>query len=311
MKKVIKIFLIVFFSSILLLTLSEIYLRFIGLGNPIIYKKNLNIGYLPLENQKVIRFKNSNITINENNYRIYEDKNYENKIIFLGDSVTYGGSYIDDKNLFSSKVCLKLNKIYERKFDCYNGGVNAYGFENILQRLKLLDYHDNDFIIITFILGNFYRNFVQIESLPYFTKKHDHILKANIELASFLIDKIRTNLRFLKIKNNFKNEEELKNFKKKIKKNLKALSEITNKNKNIIVIFSPSKSFYEKSKDYEIENYLFKNYTNNNNFYSINDLMDNELYKKIYYDGVHLNKYGHEIYSEIISKLISNKIKNE
>ena len=32
--------------------------------------------------------------------------------------------------------------------------------------------------------------------------------------------------------------------------------------------------------------------------------MDNELYKKIYYDGVHLNKYGHEIYSEIISKFI-------
>ena len=309
MKKFLKISATTIISLIIFLIISEIYLRYKGLGNPIIYKKDLNFGYLPYENQQVSRFKDSKITINNNNFRVFEENNYINKIYFLGDSITYGGSYIDDKNLFSSKVCLNLNLNYSIRFDCLNGGVNAYGFENIIKRLKFLNYNKNDFIVVTLILGNFYRNFIQIESLPYFTKTNDHLFKANIELLSFLIDKIRNKLRFKSNFRNFEKKENLDILKIKIKNDFNLLKEFLDNNSNILIFFSPSKNFYENKNEFIMEKHLFDTYKNNTNIFALNDFVKNKEYKKIFYDNIHLNNYGHKIYSDIISNIIIEKIK--
>ncbi len=309
MKTILKISSVIIISLIIFLGISEIYLRHKGLGNPIIYKKDINFGYLPAENQQVSRFKGSKITINNNNFRIFEENSFKNKIYFLGDSVTYGGSYIDNKNLFSSKVCLNLKLNHSIKFDCFNGGGNAYGFENIIERLKFLNYEKNDFIIVTLILGNFYRNFMQIESLPYFTKNNNHLLRANIELFSFLIDKIRNNLRFKKDTRNFEKNEDLNAIKIKIENDINLLKKFLDSNSNIIVFFSPSMNFYESKNEFKIEKYLFDTYKNDINIFAFNDFVKNEEYKKIFYDNIHLNDYGHKIYSEIISNIIIEKIK--
>lgn len=304
MLKIIKLILLIFLSLFIVLILSEFYLRYIGLGNPVIYKKSLNSGYLPKENQKVNRLNNATVTINEQNFRTSENDSYERKIFFLGDSVTYGGSYIDDKDLFSSKVCQKV-----KNYSCLNGGVNAYGFENIYNRLENLKYNENDIVIITFILGNFYRNFIQIESLPYFTKEHNHIFKANVEFISFLVDKLRSFIRYES--KEFLAYNKNSDLKLKINKDINRLQLLTKDKKNIIILFSPSKNFYKKTKSYKLENYIFKNYTNNVNYFSLESMIDSKLVEDMYYDNIHLNKFGHETYSEIISKIILNTINNE
>ena len=313
MLKALKIFLILLLSTLLLLILSEIYLRYIGLGNPLIYKKSLDFGYLPKENQQITRFNNSQITIDKNNFRNSDiSPSNNNKIYFLGDSVTYGGSYIDDNDLFSSKVCKKLKVIDNYTFTCLNGGVNAYGFENIFKRLEFLDYKEKDFVVITFILGNFYRNFIQIESLPYFTKKNNNIFKANLELFSYFLDKLRNKIRFKERK--FKDYQEKDNFaalKLKIEKDISKIKNLSNNNGNIIILFSPSKNNYKKKNLFEIEDYLFDNFTNNINFFSLKDYIKVSQIDKIYHDNIHLNSYGHEVYADIITKIILNKIKNE
>ena len=311
MTKIIKSILVIILSLFCLLLLSEFYLRFIGLGNPVIYEKSLNFGYLPKKNQKVKRFNNSTVTINEQGFRTSQKDNYERKIIFLGDSVTYGGSYIDDKELFSSKVCEKINYLKVEKYSCLNGGVNAYGFENIYNRLEYLEYDQNDIIVVTFILGNFYRNFIQIESLPYFTKEHKHIFKANIEFFSFLIDKIRSFIRYSSKKFFISYENDNSDLKLKIDKDIKKLKSLTQKNQNIIILFSPSKNFYKKTGSYKLEKYLFQNYVNNINYYSLNSMINQKLIEDIYYDNIHLNKFGHDIYSNMISQIILNKTINE
>ena len=49
------------------------------------------------------------VTINNAGLRSLNSwNNNRKKIVFLGDSVTYGGSYIDDRDIFSHQVCLKL-----------------------------------------------------------------------------------------------------------------------------------------------------------------------------------------------------------
>ena len=101
----------IFISCVLLIsiTLCEFYLRYIGLGDPIRYDSNYIYGYAPKENQKKQRFKNSYITINDAGLRSLNKwkNNSKRKIIFLGDSITYGGSYVDDKDIFSSLICKK------------------------------------------------------------------------------------------------------------------------------------------------------------------------------------------------------------
>ena len=94
------LFISLFFLIILitLLTLAEGMLRFVGLGNPILYNTNLSYRYYLKPNQKIKRF-NSSIVIN--NHSLRSDENWykeltQKKILFMGDSVTYGGSYVDN-----------------------------------------------------------------------------------------------------------------------------------------------------------------------------------------------------------------------
>jgi len=196
-KKNIKLIIISFSFFLLLIVITEVFLRYQGFGTPIIYEKSYQYGYAPAPNQKLIRFNNKNVTIDSNGLRIGSSTNNAyNKIYFLGDSVTYGGSYIDDDELFSENFCKKINQVFKKKFNCYNGGVNAYGFENIIQRYKSIKKNKDTFVIITLIPGDFSRNFMQIESLPYFTKKHTHFLKATTELTAYYLDIARSNLRF-------------------------------------------------------------------------------------------------------------------
>ena len=107
---------IIFFFIIILIA-TEIYLKNIGLGNPVRYDSDLTYGYAPKINQKTERLKKSIVTINDVGLRSLENwkKNNKKKILFIGDSITYGGSYIDDTETFSYLVCTKM-KDYEEKY---------------------------------------------------------------------------------------------------------------------------------------------------------------------------------------------------
>ena len=48
--------------------------------------------------------------------------------------MTYGGSYIDDKETFAHLVCENIN---DTNYICGNAGVNAYGIFNIVYRSKI------------------------------------------------------------------------------------------------------------------------------------------------------------------------------
>ena len=57
------------------------------------------------------------------------------RILFFGDSVTYGGSLVNNEDLFTEKVCNKLNK-NNKKFECGNYGTNGYSLFSIIRRIK-------------------------------------------------------------------------------------------------------------------------------------------------------------------------------
>ena len=76
-----------------------------GLGTPVIYKYSNIVGYEIKPNQKLKRLGNE-IDINKHGMRSSNWRNdIPNKILFFGDSVTYGGSIVSNSDLFSENVC--------------------------------------------------------------------------------------------------------------------------------------------------------------------------------------------------------------
>ena len=108
----------------------EITGRIIGLGKPILYEDDSLVGYRLKPNQRVRRFQNKYITTDKEGFRIskFQKENvYSEKIVFVGDSVTYGGSYIDNKELFSQLFC----EISKNNYYCLNGAINSWGTHNM------------------------------------------------------------------------------------------------------------------------------------------------------------------------------------
>ena len=178
-------------------TVTEIYLKYIGLGDPIIYDPNFVYGYAPRINQKN-RLKNSTVTINDIGLRaIYDWKNENKKIIFFGDSVTYGGSYIDDRETFSHLTCEYLNDI---NYLCGNAGVNAYGIHNIVYRSRY-DTRIGDDKLRIFILvpDDFYRGLQDHNTAHFYMKENNFLFPAILKLSILFHQSITSEILYLKV----------------------------------------------------------------------------------------------------------------
>ena len=308
------LFISLFFLIILitLLTLAEGMLRFVGLGNPILYNTNLSYRYYLKPNQKIKRF-NSSIVIN--NLSLRSDENWykeltQKKILFMGDSVTYGGSYVDNHEIFSSLVCEKLNN-NQKKYLCGNAAVNGYGADNIKNRIIYDDIDYEDFLIVTLIGDSGFRSLVNIGSTP----SHSQMPKyfpAIKEFTYWSLWKIMSQLR----RNDWWFEGEMDTNYNVAEKSLqelkKTLHEESNKNKKILVILHPNKEQFNEvsnvnKKNLTIKyNLLKKIYFSDSNIQVIDLLnyLPRDNLNEIYYDDVHLSKMGHQFIAELIYSII-------
>ena len=136
-----------------------------GLGGPVLYDSSPIYGYRPLPGKEYSRFYGETIKFNNLSLRAendWDDKR-ENKILFLGDSVTYGGSYIDNKELFS---CLAV-----KDFDDYesgNAGVNGWGVENIYGLVVESNFLPAQIYVTTLPEGDFHRGLTRLQGMPIF-----------------------------------------------------------------------------------------------------------------------------------------------
>ena len=130
------------------------------------------------------RINNSKVTINDIGLRsIYDWKQIKGKkIIFLGDSVTYGGSYIDDTEIFSHLVCEKLVE-----YVCGNAGVNSYGVYNTVMRSRFdKRLQDADIYIYLFPPDDFIRDYRNSKTAHFYLNSKNFFLPAITEAINFV-----------------------------------------------------------------------------------------------------------------------------
>ena len=301
-----------FISSLLILLITfltlkilDIFLiKYYGLGKPVLYEYSTITGYNIKPSQKLRRLGNE-ININELGMRSnfeWSNNKKKLKILFFGDSVTYGGSIISNKDLFSEIACEQL-KFNDPKLDsiCGNFGTNGYSIEQIVRKIKFKEINNEDILVITLIESNLERGFNSLASQPYWSKEIKGFYPAITESVFLILEKFKNSFKFSFVDKSTKNKKNvyqiylLDEFKKII----------NSIDKKIFIVYSPTKNELKNTKNSLLKDYLEKNFGN------FLDLSEPKylLNTKMYYDDIHLNKLGHKHYGEIISKEILKSIK--
>ena len=304
MKKIILYFCAIVILIILPVSLAEIYLRIIGLGYPVTYDSNYVYGYVPKENQKKERFKNSYVTINDVGLRSldnWSDNKNKKKIVFFGDSVTYGGSYIDDKEIFSHLVCKNLNL---DQYICGNAGVNAYGIINIVYRSKYDERINNsDIKIFLIIPDDFYRGLQNSKTAHFYLNDNNFIFPAIFEAINFIATKYDINNFIAKRDISTKNNNQKDLIDEAINLLSSEFERMKSKNEKFLLFYSPGRNENNELKKYILKKLKLKT---NVSIIDLSKILKDDMFK----DSSHFNKKGHKAVSIQISKEINNLINN-
>ncbi|MEJ2053608.1 MAG: hypothetical protein P8X42_06775 [Calditrichaceae bacterium] len=292
-------FLAITLTILLLLALitSEIFLRsYMGLGNPVLYQSSPLYGYRPQPNQHVTRFYGSEIRINNLGLRAQSDwdKNPENKVLFLGNSVTYGGSYIDNKDLFTTWAIKDLPGYHGG-----NAGVNGWGIGNIKALVADLEFLPAKTYVSVLQEMDFYRGLSKLAGKPFWAHK-PHFAWQEI-LYFFFYDRTQT---IYKGHDRFVTEREKElTVIRSVKKLIELDKYLRSHNFNHLIYISPNKPqlLGERDVDPYVKKYLAESglhvqYLKDRD--RIKALSKDEILA-VYHDFSHLSKEGHHLWGEL------------
>ena len=285
---------------LILLSASEMFLRAkYGFGNPVIYDSNPLYGFRPLPEQETVRFNGKRIYFNNLGLRAMGDwdENPDGKVLFLGDSVTYGGSYISNEDLFSTLALSNIDG-----FTAGNAGVNAWGVDNVYGLVVESEFTPATIYVSVFPEGDFYRGLTRLHGLPYNNVKPSLALQ---EILMYFAYKIN-NKRYI----NWTKMASEKTIITVIRKSVARLSEMDKylKAKGYIhlVFITPSKGqvYRNAERDLALEG-LLNEYGVEAVYLtdSVKDVVQRSV-QELYYDEIHLNEAGHRIWGEIIGNYI-------
>ena len=312
-KKTLLIFCVILISFFTIISLTEFLLKSqFGLGKPLVYESHNLWGYSPRENSKYLRFKEKfEITINDVGLRSKNNWNdNRKKILFLGDSVTYGGSYLNDDQTFPLLVCKKLSD-----FDCFNGGVNGYGILNMVARSKYdKRISDAEVFVFTFINDDFNRGLNKSDTAHFILRDPPKFFPATWEILNFIASKINPKFWFgkkeLSKKDTKKIFEEISLSRKfALEIFISEIQRLISLNKIVLLVHSPSINEVREVDllNNEIIDKIEKKFSNNfllleKEFLSIEEIKLNKIFR----DNVHYNLDGHKF----VSKAILKKLKS-
>jgi hypothetical protein len=151
---------------------AEIGLRLLGLGQPVVYDNRLAYGFRPLPHQTLRRLRGATVRINALGLRGAEVTPVRppgtTRLLFLGDSVTYGGSYVDEEEVLSSVAAAEMRRSGFSSVEALNAGVNAWGPANILGLVETAGGFDSNVWIVIAVDDDFRREKTHIGEVPYF-----------------------------------------------------------------------------------------------------------------------------------------------
>jgi hypothetical protein len=155
---------------ILIILSIEILLRYsLGLGHPLLFVLDPDFGSMPAPNQDIHRFF-SHIQTNAYGMRsvdfnIVKQKN-EKRILFVGDSVTFGTSYVDQRLIFTSLI----NEYYMSNsltpIVILNASAAGWAPSNELGYVRSKGIFDSDIVVFVLNTKDLIQPFAKYQSSP-------------------------------------------------------------------------------------------------------------------------------------------------
>jgi len=157
--------------------LVEVGLRVLGLGDPILYDNRAAYGYRPYPNQTRRRLLGARVSVNDLGVRgpaVSVTRPEDTvRLLFLGDSVTWGGSAVDDTDIFPAvagrTLAAGLDPASGTKVEALDAGVNAWGPQNILGFVLETGGFDSSVWVLTVLQDDFRREKTHLGEVPYFS----------------------------------------------------------------------------------------------------------------------------------------------
>jgi hypothetical protein len=284
--------LLVAFALIVSLTVAEIAARLCGLGTPILYETALGYRYRLVPGQRAPRFDGATVTVNRAGLRATKEWSLDpdERILFVGDSITYGGSYIDDSQLFSEVAC-PPNAV------CGNAGMNAYGVINMAQRIASEAPHlKPTTIVVTLFYGDTLRGEGVLGAMAVFEKPPFSPLRGLTEGFAFAVDELRNLVRFIPwitIDLPFDDTARVEA--------TRALGQLfhvlRNQGARVLLIYSPLQAEVVEGRRLPMGQFVF-DALGNSGFPVLDALQIANV--EMFHDNVHLTVKGHHAYGEAI-----------
>jgi hypothetical protein len=284
---------------ILIFVFGEFALRFYGFGDPLLYITPSEIGYIPKPNQEIQRY-GGRVFINSFGMRSAEFSEKKSpdvyRIFMIGDSTLYGGSYIDQKEMFSEILKINLNNNLDlfpdhvKKIEILTLGVNGWGVHHKLAYLKKYGLYDSDRLIVVLSMSDIDRRKYGLEMLPFF-----HASKAPLFAWEEVFNHLMWRFR----------QKYLASNKDEIKKGIKSYIEIAGigiqNRTEVSFLVIPNRNGVLSGKDLGIETPLFRTLKNKLKvkkvelFSIVAYLFKYRKSKDLYHDNIHLGVVGHSL----------------
>lgn len=142
-------------APIALLLVAEGVLRVVGIGDPVLLRADPCCGYLLRPNQDHFRFF---VHTRVNSHSMRCDEFSEKKaprvyrVMFLGDSMTYGTTRVNQSDIFTEVLHRELPSILHRPVEVLNASANAWAIGNELGYLESHGLFSADSVVL--VLNN-------------------------------------------------------------------------------------------------------------------------------------------------------------
>jgi lysophospholipase L1-like esterase len=153
----------------LLLAVTECALRLgFGFGRPLLYAPDVRAGYIPAPNQDLRRL-GARIHINEYGMRSASVRRpkpvTERRLLFVGDSVTFGTTYVDQERIFTTLIQDELNRGRVGVTDeVLNASAGGWAPENEYRYLVSRGTFDADLVIFVLNTNDLAQPFEQFKA---------------------------------------------------------------------------------------------------------------------------------------------------
>jgi len=279
--------------------LAELYLRSVGLGYPILFYANASYRFAPLPNQKQLRLRGASVTIDSKGLRNTKDwsDSADAKILFIGDSVTWGGTYIDDADTFADGVCQRLARATGKSFVCGNAGANQYGTDNMAERIRYKDFDDETALVVTLIADDTTRGLADADGRFFFSQPPPPPFRALWEAATFTTWRLYRFLRPV----SFRHDDDLRVAERSLENLFDPIPQDQRTGQKTLICLSPVEDELggrERAFTKHVQAILARSGFDVLDLHAAVSAADT---KGFYYDGVHLDVLGHHFYADQIA----------